>query len=199
MKAGILPFLAGGLMPEVRSVTVYCGSTEAVEPAYLSLAARCGALIAARGWRLVYGGGNVGLMGRCARAAQEAGGQVLGVMPKFLQRIEGVLETVETRVVETMHERKQILFEEADGFIVLPGGIGTLEEAVETLSWAKLALHRKPMAFVSENGYWAPFFTLIDHVIAGGFAPSSFRHLIADCASPEQAMEAIEQRIFQLS
>jgi hypothetical protein len=186
-------------MTEIRSVTVYCGSTEAVDPSYLDLAARLGALIAGRRWRLVYGGGDQGLMGHCARSARNAGGEVVGVMPRFLQRLEGVLEGVDTRIVDTMHERKRILFEEADGFIVLPGGIGTLEEAVETLSWAKLSLHRKPMAFLSENRYWAPFFELLDHVVSGGFAPPEFRHIVADCAGPADAIAAIEQRIFALS
>lgn len=185
-------------MTGISSVTVYCGSSGEVDPAYISLAQRTGEAIASRGWRLVYGGGDVGLMGATARAAHAAGGRVLGVMPRFLQTVEGVLETVEHRIVETMHERKQILFEQADAFIVLPGGIGTLEEAVETLSWAKLALHRKPMAFISENGYWAPFFHLIDHVIEGRFAPPSFRDLIADVGSPDEALRTLEERAVRL-
>ncbi|MEZ5937071.1 MAG: TIGR00730 family Rossman fold protein [Hyphomonadaceae bacterium] len=181
-------------MSGIKSVTVYCGSSNEVDSAYLDLASRLGKAIAARKWRLVYGGGNVGLMGRTAEAAHEAGGEVLGVMPHFLRKIEGVLDEVEHRLVDTMHERKQILFEEADAFVVLPGGIGTLEEAIETLSWAKLSLHRKPMAFLSENGYWAPFFHLIDHVIDGGFAPSSFRNLIAETHTPKSALDALDER-----
>ncbi|MBI1358816.1 MAG: TIGR00730 family Rossman fold protein [Alphaproteobacteria bacterium] len=181
-------------MPGIQSVTVYCGSSNTVDASYLDLARRLGKAIAARKWRLVYGGGNVGLMGQVASSAHEAGGKVLGVMPKFLQHIEGTFGAVEHRFVDTMHERKQILFDEADAFIVLPGGIGTLEEAIETLSWAKLSLHRKPMAFLSENGYWAPFFDLIDHVIEDNFAPASFRDLIAESRSPEEALDALVQR-----
>jgi uncharacterized protein (TIGR00730 family) len=185
-------------MQGIRSVTVYCGSSNDVDVAYLDLARRLGRTIAERGLRLVYGGGGVGLMGQVAGAAHEAGATVLGVMPKFLLDIEGTLDGVEHRFVDTMHERKQILFDEADAFIVLPGGIGTLEEAVETLSWAKLSLHRKPMAFLSEDGYWAPFFHLVDHIIAGGFAPASFRRLIAETDSPEAALEALDARAIVL-
>jgi uncharacterized protein (TIGR00730 family) len=185
-------------MPGITSVTVYCGSSNGADPSYVGLAQRLGKAIAKRGWRLVYGGGNVGLMGQTASAAHQAGGKVLGVMPKFLRNIEGYLEVVEHRFVDTMHERKQILFDEADAFIVLPGGIGTLEEAIETLSWAKLALHRKPMAFLSENGYWAPFFDLIDHVIDDKFAPESFRNLLAEVSDPEEALEALVQRAIVL-
>jgi hypothetical protein len=185
-------------MSAISSVTVYCGSSNTVDAAYLDLARRLGEAVAARGWRLVYGGGEVGLMGQVAGAAHRAGGRVLGVMPKFLKHIEGCLEGVEHRLVDTMHERKQMLFDEADAFVVLPGGIGTLEEAVETLSWAKLNLHRKPMAFLSEDGYWAPFFTLIDHVIEGRFAPQSFRHLIADARTPDEALDQLAARAFVL-
>ncbi len=185
-------------MSRISTVTVYCGSANGVDPRYLDLATRLGAAIAARGWRLVYGGGDVGLMGATARTADKAGGRVLGVMPKFLQHIEGILTGVEHRIVDTMHERKQILFDEADAFIVLPGGIGTLEEAVETLSWAKLSLHRKPMAFLAEDGYWAPFFHLIEHMITGGFVPAEFRNLMADSRSPDEALSDLEHRVIAL-
>jgi uncharacterized protein (TIGR00730 family) len=185
-------------MPGISSVTVYCGSANGVDPGYGALARKLGAAIAARGWRLVYGGGNVGLMGQVASAAHDAGGTVLGVMPNFLLAIEGTHPDVEHRFVETMHERKLIMLEEADAFIVLPGGIGTLEEAVETLSWAKLSLHHKPMAFLSENNYWAPFFHLVDHMIEGGFLPDSFRHLMADTSTPEAALDALQQRAIAL-
>lgn len=185
-------------MSGIRSVTVYCGSSNTVDQAYLDLARDLGRAIAARGWRLVYGGGNVGLMGQTASAAHETGGKVLGVMPSFLKSVEGILEDVEHQIVDTMHERKQILFDEADAFVVLPGGIGTLEEAVETLSWAKLSLHRKPMAFLATNGYWRPFFHLIDHIIEGNFAPANFRELIAETSSPKEALNALTERFVAL-
>jgi uncharacterized protein (TIGR00730 family) len=185
-------------MSGIDSVTVYCGSASDVDPGYLDLAGRLGKAIASRGWRTVYGGGNVGLMGRVASSAHAAGGRVLGVMPHFLRDIEGVLDGVENRYTDNMHQRKQLLLDEADALVVLPGGIGTLEEAVETLSWAKLSLHRKPMAFLAENGYWSPFFHLVDHMIDGGFVPSSFRMLMADTHSPEEALDALVQRAIVL-
>ena len=158
----------------LHSVCVYCGSSEATKPAYLDLATRFGAALAARGLRLVYGGGSIGLMGRCAKAAHAAGGDVLGVMPHFLERREIVLRDVPHRMVETMHERKMIMFEESDAFVVLPGGIGTLEEAVETLSWRRLNLHKKPVVFLSEDGFWAPFATLMQHTIDAKLTPPEF-------------------------
>ncbi|HVV33244.1 MAG TPA: TIGR00730 family Rossman fold protein [Vitreimonas sp.] len=171
----------------VTSVCVYCGSSETTEPAYLDLATRFGAALAGRGLRLVYGGGSIGLMGRCAKAAFSAGGDVLGVMPKFLERREIVLENVPHRMVDTMHERKQIMFEQSDAFVVLPGGIGTLEEAVEMLSWRRLDLHQKPIIFLCEDDFWSPFFTLMQHTIDARLTPAAFStayayvHSIDDC------------------
>jgi len=132
-------------MSKLKSVCVYCGSSNLVDPAYLELATLMGQAIAKRGIRLVYGGGNVGLMGASSRAAHEAGGEVLGIMPHFLTKWEKPNPAFETRMVETMHERKWGLFAESDAFIVLPGGIGTLEEVVETLSWQRLELTASPL------------------------------------------------------
>ena len=185
-------------MPGILSVTVYCGSSSEVDPKYLDLARRLGKAIAARGWRTVYGGGNVGLMGQVASSAKESGGKVLGVMPHFLRQLEGVLEGIENRYTDNMHQRKQALLDEGDALVVLPGGIGTLEEAVETLSWAKLSLHHKPMAFLSEDGYWTPFFHLVDHMIDGGFLPASFRMLMADTSTPEAALNVLHERAIVL-
>jgi uncharacterized protein (TIGR00730 family) len=185
-------------MSGITSVTVYCGSSNDVDAKYFDLARRLGQAIAARGWRTVYGGGNVGLMGQVASSARESGGAVLGVMPHFLRDLEGVLEGIENRYTDNMHQRKQTLLDEGDALIVMPGGIGTLEEAVETLSWAKLSLHRKPMAFLAENGYWAPLFDLIDHMIEGGFVPKNFRMLMADTHSPDEALDALVQRVIAL-
>jgi uncharacterized protein (TIGR00730 family) len=166
------------LRPPLRSVCVYCGSSETTLPAYHDLATRFGEALAARGLRLVYGGGSIGLMGRTAKAAHAAGGDVLGVMPRFLERREIVLDTVPHRMVDTMHERKMIMFEESDAFVVLPGGIGTLEEAVETLSWRRLDLHKKPVVFLSEDDFWAPFFALMQHTIDAKLTPTSFNDAV---------------------
>ena len=115
-------------------------------------------------------------------------------MPRFLLQKERIFKDVEHRIVEDMHTRKMMMFEEADAFIVLPGGIGTLEEAVEILSWARLGLHAKPMAFLDEDGFWQPFFDLIDRIIAGGFIPETFRDALVHSTTPQAAITALEDR-----
>jgi uncharacterized protein (TIGR00730 family) len=176
----------------LRSVCVYCGSSETTKPEYLDLATRFGAALAQRKLRLVYGGGAVGLMGRCARAAHEAGGEVLGIMPRFLERREITYQDVPHRMVDTMHERKHIMFEESDGFVVLPGGIGTLEEAVETMSWRRLDLHRKPVVFLSEDDFWAPLFALLQHTVTANLTPANFSETVANVSSIEDCFTALE-------
>lgn len=183
--------MADSSTPRLRSVCVYCGSSETTRPEYLDLATRFGAALASRGLRLVYGGGAVGLMGRCARAAHEAGGEVLGIMPRFLERREIVYQDVPHRMVDTMHERKHIMFEESDAFVVLPGGIGTLEEAVETLSWARLDLHRKPVIFLSEDGFWTPFFDLVQHTIEANLTPGDFSLLVGNSHNIEECFKML--------
>lgn len=183
---------AGSLL---RSVCVYCGSSETTRPAYLDLASRLGTALAQRGLRLVYGGGGVGLMGRAARAAKAAGGDVLGVMPRFLARREIVLDEIPTLMVDTMHERKRILFDESDAFIVLPGGVGTLEEVVETLSWRRLGLHAKPVVFLSEDDFWAPLFELFQHTIDASLTPQSFTDALLAANSIEDCFSALEARL----
>jgi uncharacterized protein (TIGR00730 family) len=178
----------------IGSICVYCGASDNVNAIYIRLAEALGRELAERGIRLVYGGGGVGLMGACARAANGAGGSVLGIMPRFLLQKERIFKDVEHRIVEDMHTRKMMMFEEADAFIVLPGGIGTLEEAVEILSWARLGLHAKPMAFLDEDGFWQPFFDLIDRIIAGGFIPETFRDALVHSATPDAAITALEDR-----
>jgi uncharacterized protein (TIGR00730 family) len=159
----------------ISSVCVYCGSSDAADPAWLQAAAQLGEALAAEGLRLVYGGGGVGLMGACARAAHAAGGRVLGVMPSFLVNREVVLEEVETVIVASMHERKIRMFEAADAFVVLPGAIGTLEEAVELLSWRRLGLHAKPIVFYDPGGFWRPLFALFEQFIDDRLVPAEFR------------------------
>jgi uncharacterized protein (TIGR00730 family) len=160
--------------PSITSVCVYCGSSNAADPRYLEAAAAFGRILAREGVRLVYGGGGVGLMGACARAVHAAGGRVLGVMPDFLRQSEILFDDVETIVVRTMHERKMLLFDNADAFAVLPGGIGTLEEVVELMSWRRLGLHRKPIAFYNPDGFWEPLFDLLRHTVAQKLTPPAF-------------------------
>jgi uncharacterized protein (TIGR00730 family) len=173
-------------MPDrVDSVCVYCSASNQ-DPVYASDAAALGAILAAEGLRLVYGGGGVGLMGACARAAHAAGGRVLGVMPEFLRQREALFDEVETIVVRSMHERKLRLFDEADAFVVLPGGIGTLEEIIELLSWRRMDLHKKPIVFQGANGFWRPLFDLFDHTIRRDMTPAAF-------ATAYRAVETVEE------
>ena len=160
---------------QLDSVCVYCASSNAAAPEFLAAADSLGTILAREGLRLVYGGGGVGLMGACAKAAHAAGGRVLGIIPHFLTSHERPLKTVETIVVNSMHERKMMMFEEADAFAILPGGIGTLEEVIELLSWRRLGLHAKPIVFLNLNGFWAPMFELLEHILDQNLVPQEFR------------------------
>lgn len=158
----------------ISSVCVYCASSNDASRAWLDAAAELGAALAAADIRLIYGGGSVGLMGACATAAHQAGGHVLGIMPRFLISREHVLPKIETVIVETMHERKIRMFDEADAFVVLPGAIGTLEEAIELISWRRLGLHAKPIVFYNPTGFWDPLFELFENFIAAKLVPRAF-------------------------
>jgi uncharacterized protein (TIGR00730 family) len=164
----------GRTTERLDSVCVFCGSSDAADPKFITAAAGLGRNLARSDLRLVYGGGGVGLMGACARAANEAGGRVLGIIPDFLIGKERALETVEHIVVTSMHERKMIMFERSDGFVVLPGGIGTLEEIVELLSWRRLDLHAKPVVFYNPRGFWEPLFQLFQHTVDENLTPPDF-------------------------
>jgi len=158
----------------VDSICVYCGSSNDADPQFLSSAHAIGAEIAAAGLKFVYGGGGVGLMGASARGAHDGGGRVLGIIPDFLQGREQPFNDVETIVVHSMHERKMMMFERSDAFVVLPGGIGTLEEVVELLSWQRLGLHAKPVVFYNPRGFWDPLFELFHHTIREKLSPPDF-------------------------
>lgn len=169
-------------MAEIRSVCVYCGSSAGDDPDFATAARALGAAIARDGVRLVYGGGGVGLMGALSHAAMKAGGVVTGIIPDFLVARERALQGArDVIVVKDMHERKRLLFENADAFVVLPGGIGTLEEVVEQLSWVQLQRHKKPVLLVNIKGFWDPFIALIGHLTTRGFIRSgSLRFLVAE-------------------
>ncbi len=156
----------------IKSVCVYCGSSNAADPDFIQAAAEFGRALAAEKIRLVYGGGGIGLMGAGAKACHAAGGKVLGVMPEFLRTREVLYDDVETVVVHNMHQRKILLFDESDAFVVMPGGVGTLEEIVELLSWRRLDLHRKPVVFFNPKGYWEPFFALMRHTVEQKLTPA---------------------------
>jgi len=174
-----------------KSVCLFCGSSEGGDPAYVEAAAAFGAATAKAGWRLVYGGGGVGLMGASARAAHAAGGRVVGIMPAFLRSRERLFDDVETVVVTSMHERKTLMYDQSDAFVVAPGGVGTLEEVVELLSWKRLDLHAKPIIFLNINGFWETFFTLMQHSVAEGMTPPSFLQAWVVCDTVEQAIIAM--------
>jgi uncharacterized protein (TIGR00730 family) len=158
----------------LESACVFCGSSDEADPQFLAAARALGKNLADCGIRLVYGGGGVGLMGAVARSAQEAGGGVLGIIPTFLVGKERALETVEHIIVDNMHERKMLMFQRSDGFVILPGGIGTLEEVVELLSWSRLGLHGKPVVFYNPRGFWEPLFKLFQHTVDERLTPPEF-------------------------
>lgn len=152
------------------TVCVYCGSRNGASPAFRAAAQALGRLIGERGWRLVYGGGNVGLMGVTADAALAAGAEVVGVIPERLVHLEvGHRALTELHVVPTMHERKRLMAELADVFVALPGGIGTFEELFEVWTWRHLGYHDRPLGLLETAGYWAPMVAFLRHSVAEGF------------------------------
>ncbi len=162
----------------VVSLCVFCGSRPGKRPDYEISAQLLGESIAHQGWRLVYGAGDVGLMGTVARAAQEKGGETFGVIPEHLVRREvGKSDLTSYVVTETMHERKKVMFMNADAVVLLPGGAGSLDEMFEVLTWAQLGLHSKPIVVLNIEGYWTRFLELVDHMIDEGFADDSLRGL----------------------
>lgn len=161
---------AGDSGKPVRSVCVYCGSGSGTEPLFGLIAEDLGRRMAEDGIELVYGGGDVGLMGTVARAVLQHGGYVTGIIPDFLRRRENMLEDAqETIVVPDMHTRKRVMFERADAFVALPGGIGTLEEVVEQMTWAQLGRHAKPILLLNAAGFWKPLLVLFAHMRTYGF------------------------------
>ena len=166
-------------MSQNFSICVYCGSRDGTDPAYAAAAEALGAAIAAEGWRLVYGAGDIGLMGRVARTAQTGGGETFGVIPVHLfDREVGKRDLTTFIVTETMHERKKVMFMNADAIVVLPGGAGSLDEFFEVLTWAQLGLHQKPILLLDIAGYWEPLNALMRHVVDQGFAEPSLLSVV---------------------
>jgi uncharacterized protein (TIGR00730 family) len=170
-------------MSAIRSVCVYCGSGEGADPRFAAAAEALGRILAAEGVGLVYGGGGDGLMGRIARATLAGGGFVTGIIPSFLVRREHALtDAQEMLIVDNMHERKQAMFERADAFVALPGGVGTLEEVVEQLTCAQLGRHRKPILIANIAGFWDPLVGMFEHMLGMGFLAhgKQLSYLVAD-------------------
>jgi uncharacterized protein (TIGR00730 family) len=175
-----------------KSVCVYCGSRAGTRPAYATAAAATGRMLAAAGWRLVYGAGDVGLMGEVARAAQASGGATFGVIPVHLFQLEVGKRDLTTFVVtENMHERKKVMYMNSDAIVVLPGGAGSLDELFEVITWRQLGLHQKHILLLNTEGYWAPLLALIDQIIGEGFAEASLRGYMTVCDDVDQLETAL--------
>ncbi|HEY0293672.1 MAG TPA: TIGR00730 family Rossman fold protein [Hansschlegelia sp.] len=181
-------------MTRIRTVCVYCGSSTGARPEHMANAEAMGRALAEAGVGLVYGGGNIGLMGAVARAALAGGGQVTGVIPQFLVEREAMLADVQELVVTAdMHERKRIMFERSDAFVALPGGVGTLEELVEQLTWAQLGRHDKPILIADLNGFWSPLLALLDHMTTEGFVRPGLEAPYLVATTVEEILPALER------
>jgi len=180
-------------MSDISAICVFCGSRTGSDPAYESAARSLGRMMAERDVRLVYGGGHVGLMGVVADAVLDAGGQVIGVIPDFLKRREvGREDLTELVVTDSMHSRKQRMFELADAFVALPGGLGTLDETIEVATWKQLGLHAKPIVILDAAGYWGALSALLASVVKGGFAYGDIQTLWSVVETPDQVFDAID-------
>ena len=182
-------------MNTIRSVCVYCGSSPGRDEIYAKAGHLLGRSLAKSGLRLVYGGGTKGIMGAVAEGALKAGGKVTGIIPRFLinkEATETALDRLdELLITDNMHERKHKMFEKSDAFVALPGGIGTVEEIVEIMTWGQLGHHRKPIVFANIKGFWDPMLALIDHMSAEGFIHTAQRVKPLVVADPEAIVAAI--------
>lgn len=180
----------------MRHLCVYCGSGPGRNPAYIKAARLLGATMANQGIGLVYGGGSLGLMGEVARAVIDGGGHVVGIIPEFLVSKERMLTDVnELIVTASMHERKMTMFERSDGFVALPGGLGTLEELVEISTWAQLDRHAKPIIICDVDNYWAPLLTLIDHMRQEKFIREGIDLKLEVVKKAEDVVSVFEERL----
>mgnify|MGYP000571868484 CR=1 FL=1 len=174
------------------SVCVYCGSRRGAKPIYAQEASALGTGLAERGWRLVYGAGDVGLMGNVARAAQAAGGETFGVIPTHLLQLEvGKQDLSSFIVTENMHERKKVMFMNSDFVIILPGGLGTLDEFFEILTWKQLGLHGKKIIIININGYWDKLIELLDQLVTSEIADLSINNYFVVIDSADEILETI--------
>jgi uncharacterized protein (TIGR00730 family) len=177
-------------MAVVKNLCVFCGASSTVDPAYREAATKLGTLMAEAGIGLVFGGGQIGLMGLIATAVAAGGGKVTGVIPRHLHQAEiGPHPAIgELLVVESMHERKALMFARSDAIAVLPGGLGTLDETFEVLTWKQLGLHDKPIVLVDTKNYWAPLIHQIQTIVETGFAPRLSLQLMISVKTPEEVL-----------
>ncbi|MBO0765946.1 MAG: TIGR00730 family Rossman fold protein [Hyphomicrobiaceae bacterium] len=186
------PKVRQGAARPIRNICVYCGSNPGRNPAYMEAACSLGRQMAGDGIGLIYGGGGLGLMGGIAQAVLAGGGRVTGIIPTFLSEREHMLrEATELVVVADMHERKRLMFERSDAFVALPGGIGTLEELVEQLTWAQLGRHSKPIVLLNTEGFWEPFVQLLDHLRREAFIRDGMDVHCAVAGTPEAVLAAV--------
>lgn len=179
--------------PRPFSLCVYCGSRAGGDPAHLQAAEQLGQAIGRRGWRLIYGGGRVGLMGAVADAALAAGATVVGVIPESLMRLEvGHRDLTELLVVRTMHERKQAMAERADAFLALPGGIGTFEELFEVWTWRHLGYHQHPIGLLDVKGYYEPLMAFLDRTVAEGFVNDAQMAMLTRRSDVEELLDSLQ-------
>jgi uncharacterized protein (TIGR00730 family) len=173
----------------MRRICIFCGSSPGNDPAYAALARSVGQGLARRGIGVVYGGGRVGLMGVVADAALEVGGEVIGVIPQaMVDRELAHRGATELRIVTTLHERKAVMAELSDAFIALPGGLGTLEELAEVVSWAQLGLHAKPIGLLGVGGYWDDLLRWLDGAVSAGFVAPAYRGMILEAADLDELL-----------
>ena len=191
--------MKSGKMTDHKSlnICVFCGSSPGVDPAHMKLATQLGGEIASRGHALVYGGGGLGLMGATARAARDGGAKVTGVIPHFLNAIEKTIPDIEHEFVDDMHARKMRMFDLSDAFIILPGGVGTLEEVVEVMSWQRLNLHDKPIVFLSDTAYWDKLVSVFSDIVKAGFAPETLHRDIESDVTIDAVFATITRRLKQ--
>jgi hypothetical protein len=180
-------------MNAIKRICVFCGSSPGARPEYIQAARQVGAILAQRKIGLVFGGGKVGMMGQLAQAALENNGEVIGVIPKGLHDRKVAFSGLsDLRVVGSMHERKALMAELSDGFMALPGGLGTLEEIFEIMTWAQLGMHQKPCGLLNVVGYFTPLFAFLDHVVAQGFLDMPHRSMILSAEEPEELFRQFE-------
>lgn len=177
----------------LRSICAFCGSSAGSNGAYRAAAENLGRALARDGRRLVFGGGNVGLMGVLADSALESGGEVIGVIPRHLVDLEVAHAGLsELRVVDSMHQRKQLMADLADGFVILPGGLGTLEEFFEIWTWGQLGLHRKPYGLLNVASYFDSLLSFLDHAVSERFIPAEHRALLLVSQDPAALLEGLD-------
>ena len=191
-EAQLGAFWKATIMNQIKTICVYCGSRTG-HPVHIKLAKEMGRMMAGKCRELVYGGGNIGLMGVIAREVKARGGRVIGVIPEHLNELEIAFTEADTlHVVQDMQTRKRIMFDLSDAFVALPGGLGTLDEILDVVTMAQLGMHEKPVVMLNHEGYWDPFFAVHEHMIDGGFADSITRQLYLTVGQVEEVLPALD-------